>query len=179
MSSIVDIAIASTLAVTGFAMAPIPFLVVAGTLVAAALFALVLDLIKVPVFAHLGIAEKVPTAANADGPKGEPPPTAQSAPTQSQPAHAKRATSAAPALEVKAETKPNAKAATALKTKTEGNPNAKSAPPPDIESKPPSDLKPKLVERVHALYEELGRQDVLAVQEFEQAQKASKENAQS
>jgi len=179
VSSIVDIAIASTLAVTGFAMAPIPFLVVAGTLVAAALFALVLDLIKVPVFAHLGIAEKVPTAANADGPKGEPPPTAQSAPTQSQPAHAKRATSAAPALEVKAETKPNAKAATALKTKTEGNPNAKSAPPPDIESKPPSDLTPKLVERVHALYEELGRQDVLAVQEFEQAQKASKENAQS
>ena len=73
----------------------------------------------------------------------------------------------------------NAKAATALKTKTEGNPNTKSAPPPDIESKPPSDLTPKLVERVHALYEELGRQDVRAVQEFEHAQKASKENAQS
>ena len=33
----------------------------------------------------------------------------------------------------------------------------------------------KLVERVHALYEELGRQDVLAVQEFEQAQKTSKQ----
>ena len=69
VSSIIDIAIASTLAVTGIAMAPIPFLVVAGTLVAAALFALVLDLIKVPVFAHLGIAEKVATAANADGQK--------------------------------------------------------------------------------------------------------------
>jgi len=36
-------------------------------------------------------------------------------------------------------------------------------------------LTPKLVERVHALYEELGRQDVLAVQELERAQKASKE----
>jgi hypothetical protein len=36
-------------------------------------------------------------------------------------------------------------------------------------------LTPKLVERVHALYEELGRQDVLAVQEWERAQNTSKE----
>ena len=41
--------------------------------------------------------------------------------------------------------------------------------------KAPTDLTPKLVERVHALYEELGRQDVLAVQELEQAEKTSKE----
>jgi hypothetical protein len=61
-SSIVDIAIASTLAVAGIAMAPIPALVVAGTLAAAVLFALVLDLIKVPVFAHLGIAESATTS---------------------------------------------------------------------------------------------------------------------
>jgi hypothetical protein len=63
VSSIVDIAIASTLAVAGTAMAPVPFLLVAGTLAAAALFALTLDLIKVPVFAHLGIAESVVGAA--------------------------------------------------------------------------------------------------------------------
>jgi hypothetical protein len=36
-------------------------------------------------------------------------------------------------------------------------------------------LTPKLVERVHALYEELGRQDVLAVQELERSEKKSKE----
>jgi H+-transporting ATPase len=36
-----------------------------------------------------------------------------------------------------------------------------------------SDVTPKLVERVHALYEELGRQHVLAVQEFEKAQAGS------
>jgi hypothetical protein len=36
-------------------------------------------------------------------------------------------------------------------------------------------LTPKLVERVHALYEELGRQDVLAVQELERSEKTSKE----
>ena len=57
-------------------------------------------------------------------------------------------------------------------------PNTKAAPAPDVESTPPpSDLTPKLVERVDALYDELGRQDVLAVQEFEQAQKTSKEKA--
>jgi H+-transporting ATPase len=56
-SSTLDIAIASTLAAAGIAMAPIPVLDIAGTLAAAVLFALVLDLIKVPVFAHLGIAE--------------------------------------------------------------------------------------------------------------------------
>jgi H+-transporting ATPase len=56
-SSLMDIAIASTLAMAGIAMAPIPAKVVTGALAAAALFGFVLDLIKLPVFAHLGIAE--------------------------------------------------------------------------------------------------------------------------
>jgi hypothetical protein len=60
---------------------------------------------------------------------------------------------------------------------TSVNPVYWAAPAPHVESKPPSDLTPKLVVRVRALYEELGRQDVLAVQEFEQAQKTSKEKA--
>jgi len=38
-------------------------------------------------------------------------------------------------------------------------------------------LTPNLVERVHALYEELGRQDVIAVQEFEKAEEESKHEA--
>jgi len=42
-------------------------------------------------------------------------------------------------------------------------------------AKAPPDLTPKLVERVHALYEELGRQDVMAVQELERAQKEATE----
>jgi H+-transporting ATPase len=37
-----------------------------------------------------------------------------------------------------------------------------------------TDLTPQLVERVHALYEELGRQDVLAVQELERSQQKTK-----
>jgi H+-transporting ATPase len=37
-------------------MTPLPALLVAGTLVAAIAFAFVLDVVKVPVFARLGIA---------------------------------------------------------------------------------------------------------------------------
>jgi H+-transporting ATPase len=55
VSSVADIAIASTLAVGRIAMMPLPPLLVAGTLAAAAAFAFVLDFIKVPVFARLRI----------------------------------------------------------------------------------------------------------------------------
>lgn len=54
-SSVADILIASILAVGGFAMPPLPAAVVAGTLATAAAFALVLDVVKVPVFARLRI----------------------------------------------------------------------------------------------------------------------------
>jgi H+-transporting ATPase len=56
MSSVVDILIASTLAICGIAMAPLPVLVVAGTLVAAIAFTFILDLLKVPLFHRLRIA---------------------------------------------------------------------------------------------------------------------------
>jgi H+-transporting ATPase len=55
IASVADLLIASTLAVGGFAMTPLPAWVVAGTLVAAAAFALILDFVKVPVFRRLGI----------------------------------------------------------------------------------------------------------------------------
>ena len=54
-SSIADIAIASTLAVGGIAMAPLPASTVLSVLAAAIVFAIVLDLAKVPVFHRLGI----------------------------------------------------------------------------------------------------------------------------
>jgi H+-transporting ATPase len=56
VSSVADILIASILAIGGIAMTPLPALVVAGTLAAAAAFAFVLDVAKVPVFARLRIA---------------------------------------------------------------------------------------------------------------------------
>src|SRR5271163_3562959 len=55
VSSIVDLLIASTLAVGGIAMTPLPAWVVARTLAAAAAFAVILDFVKVPVFRHLQI----------------------------------------------------------------------------------------------------------------------------
>jgi H+-transporting ATPase len=55
-SSAADILIASILAVGGIAMTPLPVLTIACTLAAAAAFAFVLDMAKVPVFARLGIA---------------------------------------------------------------------------------------------------------------------------
>ena len=66
-SSVADIAIASTLAVGGIAMTPLPALVVAGTLAAAAAFAFVLDLVKVPVFSRLGIARSRVAAGSPGG----------------------------------------------------------------------------------------------------------------
>ena len=55
VSSVADLLIASTLAVGGIAMTPLPAWVVAGTLAAAAVFAIILDLVKVPVFRRLRI----------------------------------------------------------------------------------------------------------------------------
>jgi H+-transporting ATPase len=54
-SSVVDLLIASTLAICGIAMAPLPAVFVGGTLAAAAVFAFVVDFAKVPAFKRLGI----------------------------------------------------------------------------------------------------------------------------
>jgi H+-transporting ATPase len=56
VSSIADLLIASALAIEGIAMTPLPAWTVAGTLAAAAVFAVILDLVKVPVFRRLRIA---------------------------------------------------------------------------------------------------------------------------
>ena len=56
ISSVADILIASAFAVSGFSMTPLPVSLVAGTLAAAAAFAFLLDVVKLPVFAHLKIA---------------------------------------------------------------------------------------------------------------------------
>jgi H+-transporting ATPase len=55
-SSAADALLASTLAVGGFAMTSLPALIVAGTLGAAAIFAFVMDAVKVPLFARLKIS---------------------------------------------------------------------------------------------------------------------------
>jgi H+-transporting ATPase len=54
-SSVVDLLIASTLAIFGIAMAPLPIIVVGGILLAAAVFAFIVDFAKVPVFKRLSL----------------------------------------------------------------------------------------------------------------------------
>ena len=56
LSSVADVLIISTLAIGGIAMAPLPVLVVAGEFAAAIVFGLILDVIKIPVFARLHIS---------------------------------------------------------------------------------------------------------------------------
>jgi H+-transporting ATPase len=55
-SSVIDVLIASVLAACGIAMAPVPVVMVGEILVAAAVFAFIVDFAKVPVFHRLGIA---------------------------------------------------------------------------------------------------------------------------
>jgi H+-transporting ATPase len=55
-SSVIDILIISTLAVRGIAMAPLPVSVLACEFVAAIVFGLILDGVKIPVFACLKIS---------------------------------------------------------------------------------------------------------------------------
>jgi H+-transporting ATPase len=56
LSSAIDIGIASVLSIVGIAMAPLPALIVGAILAAAAVFAILLDQAKVPVFARLRIS---------------------------------------------------------------------------------------------------------------------------
>jgi H+-transporting ATPase len=56
VSSVADISIAAMLATCGIAMPRLPVLTVTGTLTVAAIFALILDFAKVPVFRRLKIA---------------------------------------------------------------------------------------------------------------------------
>jgi H+-transporting ATPase len=55
-SSVADLLIISTLAIRGIAMAPLPVSVIACEFAAAIAFGLILDWVKIPVFARLGIS---------------------------------------------------------------------------------------------------------------------------
>jgi len=119
---------------------------------------------------------QTPNAHGQTNPKPEPAPVSEAT------AEVKPNAVAGSASTVTLESEPEAKS-TQVKAKAEARPDAKAGPASegkadtkaDPKSNTPTDLTPKLIERVHALYEELGRQDVLAVQELEKAEKASKE----
>jgi H+-transporting ATPase len=56
LSSVADVLIISTLAVCGIAMAPLTLSVVACELIAASAFGLIMDVVKIPLFARLRIS---------------------------------------------------------------------------------------------------------------------------
>jgi H+-transporting ATPase len=55
-------------------------------------------------------------------------------------------------------------------TKTAPKSDMKPAPQPEAHAETPSEVPPQLIKRVHELYEQLGRQDVRAVEDWEKAQ---------
>ncbi len=138
VSSVADIVIASTLAVGGIAMTPLPPLMVAGTLAAAVAFAFVLDLVKVPVFARLRIAERTghrPLSNETRGiAKTEGIPMTE--PRVGQP----KASDSKP--EAKAEPKPETK----VEPEAEPKPGAKAVPEPEAKANTPPAPTPKAAE---------------------------------
>jgi H+-transporting ATPase len=136
--------------------------------------------------------------AKADAPKpeakaDEPKPEAKAAPTPEAKADAPKpeakadqpkpeAKADAPAPETKGEPKPEAKAdALTSEAKVEPKPEVKAdtpkpaeakadEPKPEAKDKTQPDVSPQLVKRVHELYEQLGREDVQTVQDWEKAE---------
>jgi H+-transporting ATPase len=79
--------------------------------------------------------------------------------------------------EAKAEAKPEAKAEAAPEAKPESTPDAKAVAEPEAKAETPEvEVTAQLVKRVHALYEELGRADVRAVEASDKAQAASRKD---
>jgi hypothetical protein len=128
VSSIADIAIASTLAVAGIAMTSLPVSIVLGTLAAAAIFAFILDLVKVPVFARLGIARS---------PRHHP-----GAPVTGATAHTKDQPKTEPDADQPQVSDPKPQVIVGL--------DATGKPKPEFEAKPPADLTAHVAKRAYA-----------------------------
>jgi H+-transporting ATPase len=80
----------------------------------------------------------------------------------------------------KAEPKPEVRAEAKSDTKDEPQPETKAEPEakdePKSEPKTPTDLTPEMIKRVHKLYEELGRQDLQAVEDLEKAERENRKD---
>ncbi len=108
--------------------------------------------------------------------KAEPAPEAKAEPKTEIKAESKSDAKAEPKPEAKAETKPELKTEPKTEIKAEPEPQAKAEPKPKAKAEPPSDLNLHIVKRVHELYEELGREDVREVEEWEKAKREAVKN---
>jgi H+-transporting ATPase len=102
----------------------------------------------------------------------EPKSDAKAAPASDAKAEPQPEIPAEPKLNAKAEPKSDAKAA----PKPESKVDAKAEPKPDSRVQTQQEVTPQLVKRVHELYEQLGREDVRAVEDWEKARREKQNN---
>jgi H+-transporting ATPase len=139
-------------------------------------------------------AEPSPEAAAEPKPEARAKPDAKAAPNPE--AIAEPKPEAGAESDAKAAPKPEAKEGAKPGDKTEAKPGSPPEPGPDAGSKPdakaepkpegkaepkvetkartPADLTPQLVKRVHKLYEDLGREEVRAVEDWEKTERESR-----
>ncbi|MGO8753166.1 MAG: plasma-membrane proton-efflux P-type ATPase [Thermoguttaceae bacterium] len=133
--------------------------------------------------------QEIRKAQAKDEPKPEakvtPKPEAKIEPKSEAKTEAKPEVKADPKSEGKAEPKPEVTTEPKPDTKVEPKPDeAKAAPRPEVkaETKPgakaetPPDVTPKMVKRVHELYEELGREDVREVEDWEKKEREKRKD---
>jgi len=118
--------------------------------------------------------------------KAEPKPEGKDEPKPDAKEESKAEAKDGPKPEVKAEPKSEGKDEpkpdTKEESKAEAKPEVKDGPKPEAKGEPkpepeaPSDVTPQLVKRVHELYEELGRDDVRAVQDWEKKKRETRKD---
>jgi H+-transporting ATPase len=90
-------------------------------------------------------------------------------------APAKPDPTAVPPSAAKSEPKPDLKADAKPTDNAQPKPDAKVEAKPDTNGKPAAEVSPQLVKKVHSFYEQLGREDVRAVEESDQAKQKTPE----
>ena len=120
--------------------------------------------------------EKAEQEIKKDETKAEPNPETKAEPKSEGKVEPKPEAKVEPKTEIKAEPKPEAKAEPRPEVKAEPKTETKAQSKPQAKADPPADLNLHIVKRVHELYEELGRDDVRAVEEWEKAERETREN---
>jgi H+-transporting ATPase len=105
----------------------------------------------------------------------EPKPAAKTEPAPEVKAPATPDPTAVPPSAVKLEPKPELKADAKPTANVEPKPDAKVESKPEPNAKPAAEVSPQLVKKVHNFYEQLGREDVRAVEESDQAKQKTPE----
>jgi H+-transporting ATPase len=120
-------------------------------------------------------AELKPDTNSKPEAKVEPTPAAKVEPAPEVKAPATPEVKAVPPSTAKAEPKPDTKTDIKPTDKTEPKPDGKAETKSEPNVKPAVEVSPQLVKKVHEFYEQLGREDVRAVEESDQAKQKTPE----